>query len=56
MARTIPDEFLDLMAEKFRLLGDATRLAILRALMGGKRALGVWWRRPGGGRPTSPST
>jgi DNA-binding transcriptional ArsR family regulator len=36
MKRQIPDEFLDLMAEKFRLLGDASRLAILRALMGGE--------------------
>jgi DNA-binding transcriptional ArsR family regulator len=32
-----PDEFLDLMAEKFRMLGDATRLAILRSLMAGER-------------------
>lgn len=37
MAATIPDEFLDLMADKFRLLADPTRLAILRALMGGER-------------------
>ena len=35
MAATIPDEFLDLMAEKFRMLADPTRLAILRTLMGG---------------------
>lgn len=33
MTATIPDEFLDLMAEKFRMLSDPTRLAILRALM-----------------------
>ena len=31
MAAAIPDEFLDLMAEKFRMLSDSTRLAILRA-------------------------
>ena len=37
MAATIPDEFLDLMAEKFRMLADSTRLAILRALMQGER-------------------
>lgn len=37
MAATIPDEFLDLMADKFRLLADPTRLAILRALMAGER-------------------
>ncbi len=37
MAATIPDEFLDLMAEKFRMLADPTRLAILRSLMAGER-------------------
>ena len=36
MATTIPDEFLDLMAEKFRMLADSTRLAILRTLMRGE--------------------
>lgn len=36
----IPDEFLDLMAAKFRLLGDSTRLAILRALMSGEKSVG----------------
>ena len=29
----VPDELLEQMAEKFRLLADATRLAILRTLM-----------------------
>ncbi len=38
-ATTIPDEFLDLMAEKFRMLADPTRLAILRALMQGERSV-----------------
>ncbi|HEU5117927.1 MAG TPA: metalloregulator ArsR/SmtB family transcription factor [Isosphaeraceae bacterium] len=37
MTDAIPDEFLDLMAEKFRTLGDSTRLAILRTLMKGER-------------------
>lgn len=37
---TIPDEFLDEMAEKFRLLGDSTRLAILRALMEREKSVG----------------
>ena len=37
MATPIPDEFLDLMAEKFRMLADPTRLAILRSLMAGER-------------------
>jgi ArsR family transcriptional regulator len=37
MPATIPDEFLDLMAEKFRMLSDPTRLAILRTLMQGER-------------------
>ncbi len=31
----IPEEFLALMAGKFRMLGDPTRLAILHSLMGG---------------------
>ena len=33
MQGEIPNEILDLMADKFRMLGDATRLAILRFLM-----------------------
>ena len=37
MPATIPDAFLDLMAEKFRMLSDPTRLAILRTLMQGER-------------------
>ncbi|WP_435007745.1 ArsR/SmtB family transcription factor [Tundrisphaera lichenicola] len=37
MAATIPDEFLDLIAEKFRMLSDPSRLAILRCLMSGER-------------------
>ena len=37
MAATIPDEFLDRMSEKFRMLSDSTRLAILRTLMQGER-------------------
>lgn len=37
MASAIPDDFLDLMADKFRMLSDSTRLAILRALMRGER-------------------
>ncbi len=39
MDAPIPDEFLDLMAEKFRMLADPTRLAILRALMPGERSV-----------------
>ena len=35
MAATIPDEFLDLMSEKFRMLSDSTRLANLCTLMQG---------------------
>lgn len=31
--RPMPDELIALMAEKFRMLSDSTRLAILRALM-----------------------
>ena len=39
MTTAIPDEFLDLMAEKFRMLADPTRLAILRNLMAGERSV-----------------
>ena len=39
MAPSIPDEFLDLMAGKFRMLADPTRLAILRTLMAGERSV-----------------
>lgn len=41
MNRPIPDAVLELMAEKFRMLGDATRLAILRALMAGEKSVGT---------------
>ncbi len=40
MPVAIPDEVLDLMAEKFRMLSDPTRLAILRCLMAGERSVG----------------
>ena len=36
----IPVEFLDRMAEKFRMLADPTRLAILRTLMEGEKSVG----------------
>lgn len=35
-ANQLPDEFLTLVAEKFHMLSDSTRLAILRCLMEGK--------------------
>jgi DNA-binding transcriptional ArsR family regulator len=40
MPQAIPDELLDLMAVKFQMLADATRLAILRALMEGEKSVG----------------
>jgi len=40
MTPSIPDEILETMAAKFRLLGDASRLAILRALMDGEKSVG----------------
>lgn len=40
MSDAIPDELLDVMAEKFRMLADSTRLAILRTLMAGERSVG----------------
>ena len=43
MTAPIPDEFLDLMAEKFRMLADPTRLAILREPDGWRAE-----RHPGG--------
>lgn len=41
MKKQIPDDVLELMATKFRLLGEPTRLAIVRALMlGGEMSVG----------------
>jgi ArsR family transcriptional regulator len=40
MPVAIPDELLDRMAEKFRMLADPTRLAILRALLEGEKSVG----------------
>jgi ArsR family transcriptional regulator len=40
MTKLIPDALLDLMAEKFQMLADPTRLAILRALMEGEKSVG----------------
>ncbi len=48
--KQIPDEFLDRMADKFRLLGDSTRLAILRALMEGEKSVGRVVEETGGGQ------
>lgn len=39
MKAEIPDEYLELMSEKFRMLADPTRLAILRSLMAGERSV-----------------
>jgi len=41
MRATIPDEFLDRVADKFRMLADPTRLSILRALMAGEKNVGT---------------
>lgn len=41
MPVTIPDELLDRVAEKFRMLGDPTRLSILRALLAGEKNVGT---------------
>lgn len=40
MIANIPDEFLDRMAEKFRMLSDSTRLSILRSLLDGEKSVG----------------
>jgi DNA-binding transcriptional ArsR family regulator len=41
MDHLLPDSLLDHVAERFRLLGDPTRLAILRCLMAGERSVGA---------------
>jgi DNA-binding transcriptional ArsR family regulator len=40
MPQVIPDDLLELMAVKFQMLADSTRLAILRALMEGEKSVG----------------
>jgi ArsR family transcriptional regulator len=40
MANPIPDDLLELMATKFQMLADPTRLAILRTLMEGEKSVG----------------
>ena len=40
MTQSIPDDILELMAEKFQMLADPTRLAILRSLMEGEKSVG----------------
>ncbi len=39
MLSTIPESLLDLMADKFRVLADPTRLAILRSLLAGEKSV-----------------
>ena len=56
MAHPIPDEFLDLMAGKFRMFADPSRLAILRALMQGEQNVGQVVAETDRTRRTSPST
>ena len=41
MHATIPEEFLDRIAEKFRMLADPTRLSLLRALMSEEKNVGT---------------
>jgi len=50
MQVTIPDEFLDRMAEKFRMLADPTRLAILRSLLQGEKSVGTVVEETGQGQ------
>ena len=40
MPQHLPDDLLDMMAVKFQMLADPTRLAILRALMEGEKSVG----------------
>lgn len=46
----LPDELLELIASKFRMLADPTRLAILRALMAGERNVGQVVKETGRGQ------
>lgn len=41
MHAIIPEELLDRVAEKFRMLGDTTRLSILRTLLAGEKNVGT---------------
>jgi ArsR family transcriptional regulator len=41
MRAILPDQFLDKVAEKFRMLGDPTRLSILRVLIAGEKNVGT---------------
>ena len=40
MSQYLPDDLLELMAVKFQMLADPTRLAILRALMEAEKSVG----------------
>ena len=40
MSQHLPDDLLELMAVKFQMLADPTRLAILRALMEAEKSVG----------------
>ena len=40
MLSNVSNSMLDLMAEKFRILADPTRLAILRSLLAGEKSVG----------------
>lgn len=41
MRMVLPDELLDRVAEKFRMLADPTRLSILRTLLEGEKNVGT---------------
>lgn len=41
MRRPLSEPFLDKVAEKFRMLGDPTRLSILQVLMAGEKNVGT---------------
>jgi hypothetical protein len=50
MPRAIPDEIMGLMAAKFQMLADPTRLAVLRTLLQkGEHNVGRWFGRVCGG-------
>ena len=50
MNQDMPDELLELIAAKFQMLADPTRLAILRTLMKGEKSVGQVVTETGGGQ------
>jgi ArsR family transcriptional regulator len=50
MGHALPDDLLELVAAKFQMLADPTRLAILRSLMEGEKSVGQVVQETGRGQ------